>query len=387
MRGFIKIIEAVIASIILLTAMTFFFSAEAKYPRWGASLMQAEARDALAALNKSGAINKFITRTYTDANARKLAKIEITDTLEAMLSGSTDFSLEIRGLPDPKINIICVCSQTELDDLKARLGITGDGTNVTYNGRNIEINTGPYKDPVSINELNTVANGARQAGEPVDIAVAFDKTIINNNENEIAEFLSNGGNVLLIADLAEADVTDALAGLFGLAWDTNAVNAQAGKLYFTDSTSYSEPVHRICKYIIGTYSGTDIICSKDDNTEFDSFHKNRTGINYIAADFNTIIVSPNPNNPKRSFVKANLIGDARTAWMAGYEWATPDDLENKLLKAILMWASGERIQTTIPEKGAFIKSVKSYSTVKYMHAGISEPEPYEAVLTYWNVFY
>src|SRR3989338_3109322 len=114
MRGFIKIIEAVIASIILLTAMTFFFSAEAKYPRWGASLMQAEARDALAALNKSGAMNNFIENAYKDDAARQTAKEGMTGMLEAMLSGSTDFSLEIRGLPDPKINIICVCSQTEL---------------------------------------------------------------------------------------------------------------------------------------------------------------------------------------------------------------------------------------------------------------------------------
>jgi len=48
MKGFVRILEAVIASFIILASLTYFFSAPAKYNYWEETFSRIQAQDALA---------------------------------------------------------------------------------------------------------------------------------------------------------------------------------------------------------------------------------------------------------------------------------------------------------------------------------------------------
>ncbi|MBI4163010.1 MAG: hypothetical protein HY513_04970 [Candidatus Aenigmarchaeota archaeon] len=60
MKGFIKIFEAIIASLILLVSLTFFFVPLTKPTSWDKTLLQLSVQDALGALSASGNLTDYV---------------------------------------------------------------------------------------------------------------------------------------------------------------------------------------------------------------------------------------------------------------------------------------------------------------------------------------
>ena len=87
MKGFIKIFEAVVASIIIIATLTFF-TKPLSVSDWKTASLQIQSQDILASLHKSGILAEAIFKNDTDILNKKIAE---------MLPNTVDFSLEISG--------------------------------------------------------------------------------------------------------------------------------------------------------------------------------------------------------------------------------------------------------------------------------------------------
>lgn len=104
--------------------------------------------------------------------------------------------------------------------------------------------------------------------------------------------------------------------------------------------------------------------------------------NRIDIDRKTII---SDSNRAFSFVKSNYYitpyGNGRSLWIANYDTARTDI--NQLLKASVLWASGERFKMD-----QIYKDTASQSYFEYSYLGILDGfEPFKISLLAWNVFY
>ena len=85
MKGIIKILEAIIASIILITTISFFITVE-RTTRWDTALFQTKMQDTLSSLDRSGNLELYV-KNYDKEGFENLIKNTTGRT--------TDFSLSI----------------------------------------------------------------------------------------------------------------------------------------------------------------------------------------------------------------------------------------------------------------------------------------------------
>ena len=126
MKGFARILETVIASIIIFTSLSFFLPITIKQSSWDNALLEMRTQDAISAGYKSGSIAPYVK---SNDNAM------LRDFFEKLFLKSTDFSVQINGIPNPVIYVGCDCSDGQLSDIKDRLA----PLTFTYKGRPIEI--------------------------------------------------------------------------------------------------------------------------------------------------------------------------------------------------------------------------------------------------------
>jgi hypothetical protein len=363
MRGFIKILESIIASIIIISAITFFFS----FSRPSES-RQTESNYVLPALQKSGLLDEYITNNDVTS---------MTQTLKNMLPPSVDFSVEISGIPNPEIKIACVCTDAEESDFVNRLS----PLDFPYLSRTLHIriengNGDPFDYDnfrnLAISDANILFFPAYRVFSTVPPAI--DK----KSEIELLKDFLQRGTLFMVANLQEAEVNDGVMdNLFGLEWHGQA--AKTGE--FHDIVDTNMVSYTIAKYYAAL--GGD---------KSDGFDKGFPpgGENKIPSDDRSIVVH---NSEKSSMVKINKVGSkGRTVWFINYDTACsppppcPPNVQkmNRLLKASMLWASGERYSMD-PQ----FKRIPSLGTLRqytYTHV-LDGSEPLAVSLKIWNVFY
>lgn len=347
MKGFVRVLEAIIASIILLASLSYFFIPQVRQSKWDDVVINTQALESLTALKRSGDLDIFVINNDVDG-------LDIA--LRRMIPPVVDFSVEVSGIPPPVIKIACWCTSSEADDLETRIL---DPTRFLYKNRQIDIRITTVSDPTGM-------------PPETNILFVFGYENMNSFASTLDKFLESGGSIFLFGDLTSAQVNDGFLNTrFGLAWGGSG----GGVGRFSDTTTPSNVSYRIAKY----YQGI-----RNEDPASVSLTRFSGGALITVENNRSVIVNPTRT---LSYVKANEFVNlkGRTVWFQNYDYAfdNPDvQAINNLTKAAILWASGERFKMD-----AFTKNpAPIFSEARYISI-LNGFEPFEIKLTYWKVFY
>ncbi len=351
MNGFAKIFEAIIASIIILTALTFFFVPDPVQSQWDSASLQVTAQDTLKALYINGTLTRFVkTDDRTGLNSG----------IALMLPKTVDFSVEVVGIPNSIIYVACVdCgSANELSQILSPL-------NFQYKNRNISTRI----DILSLSNTSIPPE--------TNILFFFDKQKIVDYQGKIDTFVGDGGSVFLLSDLAQQDVQGVIGQVFNLTW----VGPSSDSVHFDDVFNASRVSFYAGRYFANlTNRSLEGASSVTFPVDVSGFHQN--GV-LAASDSKNVALS----NDGRSYVRANfttLNNAGRSVWFADYNRVDHDAPTTKsidnLLKASIMWASGERFRLDVLKKGPAKVHLKT-------GVFVFDGDTYLVELTIWNIFF
>jgi hypothetical protein len=357
MKGFIKILEAVIASIIILTSLTFFFTATTKQGNWNDALLQIRSQDVMYVLEKNGSLGEAVQIN----NGTRLQSI-ITGVSLSMLPPTLDYSISIDGVPNPIIYVGCLCNENQKKDLNNTLA----PLDFEYNKRKLSIRVDNF----------TLAN----LRDETNILFTFNPDDFRDdptNSSILNNFLRRGGTLFILNDLSQAQAQDAyIAKTFNLTW--GLVDVKNG--LFDQPNNASRITFKIANYF-DNLSGLG-----RSQTFYFTTNSN------ILSDFNSIVLSSTRN----SHVKVNdgaVDGNGRTVWFAAYDRSDPSNpttqLMNNLTKATMLWASGENFKIVPPNLKNLPpqKNIKTRIIVSDIDSTVGTGSGvYEAVITLWRIF-
>ena len=326
MKGFARIFESIIASVVILTSLTFFLVPNIKASGWEDATIQTLAQDAL----ESAYLNGTLTRYVNTDNVTSLYTL-----MSQVLPKSVDFSIEVSGTVNNIINIVCVdCTDDNVTELKTML-IPLD---FSYKDRNISIRV--QKLSLAINDVPKDTN----------ILVFFGKVVngangIKTYETKINSTLSNGGSVVLLSDLTQQDAQGVIGNMFNLSWS----NPASPTSKFDDLYDGRKVSHNVARYYANTSSKNLADLSTVDFTVF-----HQSGV-IADSDLKNIAKSTVANS--KAFVRANyniVNSNGRSVWINDYTRTDHNDRFTKtidnLTKASIMWASGEKFKLDIIKK-------------------------------------
>ncbi len=425
MRGFVKILEAVIASLLILGSLSFLYSFRLREQEWGRAAMETLARDAIFVLEKSRAISDALLGNES----------KINNLLANLLPPSVMWRVEIRGLPKDRIRIGCACTKSEAEKLKQILHIyTSEDWVIKFCKRNITFGM----------VLITLDESVEELIEGTDLIFTFNQTRLEENQEKIKRLLESDKGVVLVADLNET--SDFISSLFNLSWksgepsednsftslevetpsfhfarlftlmpiriDTNqnqvghfyirgevhnlttGYNASAGYEFVkidADPREYKEGEianvtdrenktwHVLIREIDAdltdgrTFADISLI---DENYTF--YLPNPSGKNKIAANEQTILATSNGfSSLQLNEHPFSLKG--RAIWMKSYDPNFSD--VNQLLKSTLLFAAGEQF-TLAGEK----KPTQPYVAASWINSQAEFCLPYTASIYVWYVY-
>jgi len=345
MKGFARIFEAIVASIIIITSMTFFFTLQTPESGWDSTSLQIISQDVLQAAYLNGSIEKYV---------RSGDKQSLSNDISQLLQTTVDFSISVRGIPNDIIRVACVdCSSAAMNELSLIL----NRTEFEYNNRHVSIRT------------ETVNLGSEDVKDGTNLLFFFDKTKVETYRVKAEMFMKNGGNLFLLSNVNQADADGYIGGIFNLTW----VGAASQDAVFY--SNYENVSHFVAKYY-ANISGQNIGDLDDVFTVFAS--------NGIGSDRKTVVAGI---DGVRAYVRANYEVNrtaGRAVWFSDY---TRSDHTNantiavdKLLKAALMWASGEHYSMDVVKKTAAPEHFTS-------EVQIFDKDTYTVELTVWRVFF
>ncbi len=346
MKGFAKIFEAIIASVILLASLTFFFVPDVKQSGWDDASLQVLAQDTLEGIYLNGTLPRYVKEdNYTPLNAL----------ISSILPKTVDFSIDVEGLPNKIIYISCVdCSQVQLDDLSAIL----TPKDFAYKGQNISI------------RVENLSLGTSPINENTNTIFFFDKNKISTYSNQINGFLNASGSVFLFGDLTQSDVNGTIADIFNLSWAGNT--GQPG--VFDDVYNSSKISHNAARYF-ANLSGRHL--ANVENEDFVAFIP--SGV--AAGNDNRDIIRTDNG---RTYARGNHKNKGRAVWFGDYNRAnhsSNNTLEvDRLMKSTIMWASGEKFKLDLVKKTPAPIHFKSSIFV-------NDEDTYIVELTIWRVFF
>lgn len=320
MKGFAKIFEAIIASVIILASLTFFFVPDIKGSGWEDTMIQTLAQDALESAYLNGTLINYI---------RSDDRTQINTLMSEMLPKTVDFSIEVSGTVNSVINIVCVdCAGGDVDELKTIL----NPVDFSYKERNISI------------RVQALSLSNNDVPKDTNILFFFNKNLIKTYEPKINSTLSNGGSVVLLSDLTQQDAQGTIGNLFNLTWlGTSSQTAVFDNVY--DGRKVS---HYVARYYANISSKNLADITNDD---FTVFHASSIKDD---SDLKNIAKTPGGGN---AFVRANydiVNANGRSVWISDYTRTDHSDRFTKaidnLTKASVMWASGERFRLDITRK-------------------------------------
>lgn len=348
MKGFIRVLEAIIASIILIASVSYFFLPALHQSSWDDVVLSTRTKESLIAMEKSGKLASYVKNN--DATS-------LNNDLRKTLPPNIEFSLEVRDIPNDIIYVECWCSETEKADLESLLAPLRFG----YKDREIDVRIQRLDD---LNQINSRTN--------VVFLIGYEN--LNPYRSALNSFLDNGGTIFLFGHLTENQASDGfMNSVFDLRWTGNG--GGAGRFYNT--VTPSKVSYKIAKYYRG-------LTGKDPtNAVFSEFSGG--GVNQIEVTDKSVIITSSGN--QISYVKINQFivnNHGRTVWFSGYDYAkdTPGAQEMKnLTKATLMWASGERYKMD-----NFKKTPAPSFSESSLLSSIGD-EQFELGLLFWKVFF
>lgn len=345
MKGFAKIFEVIIASIILLTSLTFFFVPSVQKSWWDDVSVQLLAQDALEATYLNGSLTRYVKDDDTTP---------LNNIFSSMLPRTVDFSIEVKGIPSKVIYVSCVdCSQAQIDDISAIL-VPKD---FMYKGRNISI------------RVENLSLSSGSVPEDTNIIFFFDKTKIPTYQAQINLFLSKGGGIFLLSNLVQGDLNGPIGRIFNLTWSGSTSLPPR----FSDVYNSSKISHFVAKYY-ANISGRHL--QNVENEGFSTFNSN--GIR--AGDWRDVVKS----DDAKTFVRGNINMSGRAAWFSDYTRSDHNSSSTKavdnLAKATIMWVGGERFRLDTIKKAPAPVHFKSSI---FVH----DEDSYTVDLTIWRVFF
>ncbi len=333
MKGFIKIFEAIIASLILLVSLTFFFVPLTKPSPWDETLLQISTQDALGALYASGNLTAYVMKDDYPAFNLKMFNL---------LPRTVDFYAEINGIPKPTIRIACICTAADLASFKSKIPKPDF---FTYKERTIVIH---YRSMSDISEV--------QDNEDIILYLAHTPEL-TAQKNLIIDQLRKGRGVMVVSDLTKNQAEDGLMNdVFNLSWNSALGSKGAAVIDYADVKAIP---FRLSKYYFNLTNSNSLLYKVPASTDS------------ISIDGKT---SSKDNNNFVSFMKINNFLKGRTVWSANAD----NDDAYLLIKSSFMWVSGERY--VFGEKKTTPPNVKTFKFVVY------DRDPYEMILHVWRVF-
>ena len=354
MKGFVRILEAIIASLILLSSLSYFFTISSSND-WNLALLQADVQDALVSMDKT------VLQIYLKDND----KVAIESTLRSLLSDTVDFSTTVEGLPNADIFIGCNCTAQEVDDLKQDILRLNPDDTISFKDRNITIRV----KNESINNIDPRTT----------ILFLFNYEDLTPNRPFLDPFLARGGTVFMLAQLEGNTIDQTTKEIFGLEEQNPASSTLA---IFYDTLSPENVSSTIFDYFLSI--------AGDPSEDFGRFSPDK-----IKADDRTVAVNKIPLSLKRdSFAKVNYNitanGRGRAVWVGNYPYTTglTDPVANntnKLVTALVLWGSGE---SYILDP---VKKVLPDTFYEYRYIGVlnrtNGTEPFAIKLKVWHIFY
>ena len=413
MKGFIKTIEAIIASlIILLTLYQFIFPYERE--PWGKIYTHRELEDLISVASLANKTNNFVLNNDYKG---------FHDFLENHLPGTYDFSIVINGIPKPIIKVGCVCNQENFDKLSSELSLDeANSYDFSYDGRKTNIRL-----------LKTTGDSN---WDGLDVVVFFNKTNFTNDESKIKNFLKKGNGVVLISNMTDDWKDDIFAFTYtsqsnqnshfnstGLSYHISRVFAQTPfRVYTTGSESeqlgnisldkknyeiktFSNDTCRNCVeypvdsgkyYSIGetfTITPYDIYVenvngnSSYGKTFADLYITNKTyefsisGCSNVSIDGHAVVY-----NDRTAFATTKRYGNGYATWIADdYNYS---DI-SELVKSMIMFTAGETYKldgNTFDVLSPPKKLGKEYFSLSYFLPGYNHENPYELKIYVWHIF-
>lgn len=341
MKGFIRILESIIASVVILSALTFFFTPSVKILGWEESNLHIEVYDTIESLYKSGRLSGYIMNN--DATG-------MNSELSAAIKKNIDFSVSVSGIPNKDISIGCLCT----DDEKMSLERIIYPNEFIYHGRTIRIGV----------EKTDILQDTILIRRDTNVLFFFGYKNLSQYENQINEFLAGGGSIFMISDLTEDQSKNPyIKSIFGMAWKSTGIPSGNGVFYGKESPSkMSFKIHKYFVNISGDENGLENF--NDDPS-----------MNKIAADDNTMIID---RNGVFSLAKARKTGPkGRAVWIADYD--RYDGNISILVKSAMMWSSGELYRLD-PTRKTIPQSTGRAGMIVY------DMDPYEVIIDYWKIF-
>ncbi|MCJ7816715.1 MAG: hypothetical protein MUP55_02555, partial [Candidatus Aenigmarchaeota archaeon] len=151
---------------------------------------------------------------------------EVDKAISSFISNNTIYSLKIRNVMKPAINVGCICSAAETAALR---------NNLTY----FEING----QPVTFNVTQI---------SPIALSHEYDVIVINDSGlssyyDQIRQFLTADKGIVQFRNLSESEIDSVQTDLFVLKWNNSLGNPDTVPVEFRSNMS-SEPYYNIYKY-------------------------------------------------------------------------------------------------------------------------------------------
>ncbi len=361
-KGFIKVVEAIVASIVVLASLTYFFGYHIEPSEWPNSQLKLQSRDSLNVLNTQNLVEDYM-KSGDEAYVRDLRTY-----IDSMVSERVGFAIDVVGAPDNIIDIACVyCNDNEdiIKEDKAVENRTDPFSLVSgfdMRGRKLRF---AVSNDNTISKINT-------ANEEYDIMFiygyptgGFIDTADINEKAEIIKYLENGGNVILFGPLEgiiPAD-EDFIQDVFGI---TFSASSGSGSNFVDDVD------------VAGTYSSKIYYYYYNLTGRSSSVSFNGLNTNLVAKDGNTITFSGDAAS-----VHVNKYEKGRAVWFNSYDRS--DRNINSLLQSVLFWLAEDF--EIVPEPQFTLTLPSNFFKTYYLMSDVNSFfNMYKVGLTMWYIF-
>lgn len=442
MKGFMKMLEVILAAIIMLSSLSYFFSFQARTSEWPGALLENSGKDVLASLDKSGNLRIFIeTNNFTEEG------FGLEYYIRKMVPRTVLYSLEFENIPKPDIMIGCNCTLSEIEEVRRQIMVfQGYQGNATYKGRRINFTV------VGENLSNLLTDPGY---DKVDAILMFSYHDFSEYSRELEEYLDRGKSIIAVTDIQQGSVSSYFNELFRIGYSPGIPADDKSFLNYQDSRNISRSLsgffvsttqrinttqqvfgddfersgsiyirgtpYQISTYFDGlnswvNYTGTlysegdafqmsgggytwnvsvkriDSVYAGDQWTYADVSIIDRgyvfsipanPGFNNVTADENTVLATANGFSSMQANTHASKNGNGRAIWMEYYDTTNTDI--NQLLAATIMWSTSGRYNLD-EELGNAKPIPSSFEKVSYVVSGNGEFEPYSINLLLWYLF-
>lgn len=447
-KGFIKMLEVIIACIIMVSSLSYFFSVQVRTSEWPSAFLSNMGKDAMIVMDSSGTLRNLVTKNnFTES------QMGLEYYIKKMLPQTVMFSVEMEDIPRPNITIGCNCTASELQRLKDILGISyGSSDVIKYRGREIYITIvtlDPPGTPQGIKEF------IERTEYPMpDIIVFFTYTDMRPISSLVDNYFEKRKSMIFISDASQTNFDSYFNEIFGFSWRggtpwsgssfrdlssrrnlsrvmsyyfsgtparittvdigtgerqgdiriqgtshiiSTYYNSTPGMHYVNDSgTLYREGEEFTKTGVYGTYT---LNISKIDANATDGWTytdiaitdmnyefeiPNAANLNNVSVDDNSILAN---NAGLFSSMKANQhVSDSGNGRAVWIKSYDRAETDiNQLFTSAILWAASEKF--SLDENLNNPKTLpKSYEKVSYVVSGNTEFEPYVIHLLLWYLF-